>query len=141
MIGLLKFGKRLDQENKLVSLPKEFWKDSISIKNNKIRIKEIKINLVLKYLLIKVYQLSLEDQIFPLMDNYFYCLQVNGKEIINHPPNIVLFFIVKISLINQQSWSQLMENLHLFANFAPFYLKNQKQMLAYLNKIIIWYLP
>ena len=26
MIGLLKFGKRLDQENKLVSLPKEFLK-------------------------------------------------------------------------------------------------------------------
>lgn len=59
--------------------------------------KEIKIKAGLEYLLIKVFLPFLEDLIFHLMVNYFYCQQVNGKDQMTQHLNIVHSYIVKIS--------------------------------------------
>lgn len=59
--------------------------------------KEIKKEVDLEYLQIKVYLHFLEDLIFHQMDNYFYYQLGNGKELTIQPHNSVHSYIVKIS--------------------------------------------
>lgn len=97
MIGLVEYGRLLNQEKHSAFMGGESLRDIITIESKKKRTKGIKKKGDLEYLQIKVFLLFLGDLISHLTENYFYYPQGNGKKQMIRPLSIVHSYIVRIS--------------------------------------------